>query len=637
MKSRHSLSQARFAKWALVLSVSYLIMILAVSLGTSVVIGLFTLMLLVIKDLEGRVYERTQSLSRANQDLHKEITERQRIEKGLRVLAKVQFHLASSLEDEPLLGRVAEEIIPSLAEGFVIHLLGPDGRMSLFASHWKNHRPLLALPEVLLGTLEGWCHPPGLGPLRPETWKAWGLPDPERNPEISCSFHPLSCQEGVFGLLSLIRTKKQHSINDSREAEAQQLIAEVAQSIALRLENRRFLKRTQASNRAKTTFLANMSREIRTPLGSMLSDAELLLKPSSTPEMKALHATAIKQSAEQLTQLVDELHDLSNIEAGRLTLVNVDFSLHQLLKDLVLLFRPAAEDKGLRLLMSLGNNVPDWVHADPTRLRQILLNTLGNALKFTTGAEVELIVSVQYSSQGQKQIRWEIRDRGCGIDMETRSRHRHRFELGDPSLNRRYGEIGLALSKSLAKEMGGELVLDANEVEKGSIFILTVLAVEATPPFPTLPTEKPPLDDDPEALLGMRILIVEDSEEIRFMLRLLLESVGAVVEEAADGEEGVLKALQGEGYDLLIMDIQMPRLNGWEATRLLRKKGLRTPILALTAHAMFEKQRRCYEAGFDGHIAKPFECTHLIAELQQYKRPVELPLKKELLVRSAGL
>jgi len=375
------------------------------------------------------------------------------------------------------------------------------------------------------------------------------------------------------------------------------------------------------ADQAKSRFLANMSHEIRTPMNGVMGMIDLALDQDLPAEAREYLVTA-KASAEALLTIINDILDISKIEAGKITIERIDCSLVQLLRDVDALMSRHAALKDLDFKVILDTPIPERLCSDPTRIRQCLMNLIGNAIKFTSQGHVYLRVAVE----GTEHVRFSIQDTGEGVPRDKLQTIFEPFSQADDSMTRRFGGtgLGLTITRKLTELLGGDISV-TSEPGKGSTFTFTVKAgVPLTGPEAKLvdrldaaqaagqqsqTTELPQLSG--------RVLVVEDVAVNQKIVQTLLRKTGLEVDLAANGREAVEKALAGE-YDLILMDIHMPEMNGYEATRQLRQKGLRLPILALTASVMEEDIRQCTEAGCDGHLAKSINRTQLYQTLVEY-------------------
>ena len=368
----------------------------------------------------------------------------------------------------------------------------------------------------------------------------------------------------------------------------------------------------ERASRAKSQFLANMSHEIRTPLNAMLGMAELLSE-SELDATQRRHVETFSRSGEHLLALINDILDLARVESGRLSLSAEPFDPRALLNGLVELYQVRSEAKGLALESRMDTTVPGRLQGDPLRLRQILSNLIGNAIKFTEAGGVEISCAVE-----GEQLALRVSDSGIGIPADKLETIFHAFEQADTSTTRRFGGtgLGLTISRVLAAQMGGSLSVES-EPGRGSRFTLRLplQAVEAESAPPTTvevaASEAPKLPERP-----LRILLAEDSPDNVILATTFLQAIDATVDVVEDGAAAVARSAEAD-YDAILMDVQMPILDGLEATAQIRAREQRdatgrVPIIALTAHAMPEDIQRSRNAGCDLHLSKPFRRAQLI-------------------------
>ena len=376
----------------------------------------------------------------------------------------------------------------------------------------------------------------------------------------------------------------------------------------------------EAANRSKTRFLANMSHEIRTPLSAILGFADLLSIAGSTEEEKQGYVAKISSNGQLLLEIINDVLDFSKIEAGRVEVEKLEVPLLDLVREVEGIFTLKAKEKRLDFRIDLDKGLPDRVTTDPTRLKQILTNVVGNAIKFTSRGEVIVQVSTDKGCDGL--LKMTVRDTGIGLAAKDISKLFTPFSQSDSSTTRKFGGtgLGLAISRELAQALGGDLHLTQTQPGKGSLFTIKVNShphVFNKPGERTaaLPSSAVSIETgNSQQLKGLKILLVEDSADNRFLIKHMLVKSGAHVETAKDGKAGMERATSGS-FDAVLMDVQMPEMDGLEATALLRRADYHRPIIALTAHAFKEERDRCLEAGFTDHVAKPIDFNILIEKI----------------------
>jgi signal transduction histidine kinase/ActR/RegA family two-component response regulator len=378
----------------------------------------------------------------------------------------------------------------------------------------------------------------------------------------------------------------------------------------------------EAASRAKSTFLANMSHELRTPMNAIMGMTDLALRHATDPKLRD-QLTKVSQASQHLLHVINDILDISKIEADRLTLEQISFRIGEILENIRSLMEQKTAEKGLKLIINIPPGLVGLtLQGDPPRLTQTLLNLTGNAVKFTTSGTITLRVSVTEESPTEVLLRFEVQDTGIGITAEDQQRLFTAFEQADGSMTRKYGGtgLGLAISKRLAHLMGGSIGVDSTK-GKGSTFWFTARLAKAAPS--TVPTQQQSsisIDMRLKAQhAGARILLAEDEPINQEVSRGLLEDVGLVVDLADDGLMAVEMAKRTH-YDLILMDMQMPKLNGVDATRAIRAIPGRehTPILAMTANAFDEDRQVCLAAGMNDHIGKPVDPDLLFETLLKW-------------------
>jgi CheY-like chemotaxis protein/HPt (histidine-containing phosphotransfer) domain-containing protein/two-component sensor histidine kinase len=378
----------------------------------------------------------------------------------------------------------------------------------------------------------------------------------------------------------------------------------------------------EAANHAKSEFLANMSHEIRTPLNAILGFTEVLKRGYEKGEAeRKKYLGTIRSSGEHLLQLINDVLDLSRIESGHLEIERLRFAPHLLIQEAISIFSMKAREKNLALEFEAAGPIPETLLSDPTRLRQIVTNLLSNAIKFTEHGGVKVTARLTPAGQ-ERRLSIQVTDSGIGIPSDTLEAIFDPFVQADNSVTRRFGGtgLGLAISRRFARLLGGDLVV-RSAPGSGSTFTVTIdpgplEGVRLLEPDETMAVAREAVSDGSGnwEFPSARVLVVDDGDETRELLQLVLEEVGLKVEGAENGQVGVDKARSGR-FDVILMDMQMPVMDGYRATSVLREEGLQTPIVALTANAMKGFERECLEAGCTAYLTKPVYLDALVEEL----------------------
>lgn len=425
-----------------------------------------------------------------------------------------------------------------------------------------------------------------------------------------------------FGRMTTAMHRFRDAIVERREAE--QAVretelrhrAELEQTVAQRTMQLAEAKEVaEAANRAKSAFVANMSHEIRTPLNAVLGLAKIIVRDDRNPKSVDT-AKRILEAGEHLLGVINGILDFSKIEAGKMTIDPQPFELAAVVNKAAELIRERATLKRLELSVHLANDLPAWVRGDTLRVEQILINLLSNAVKFTERGEVSVAVML---SRETGQIMFRVADTGIGMNAEQLSRLFNAFEQADSSTTRKFGGtgLGLAISRSLAHQMGGDIQVESF-LNVGSTFTVSL-------PLPTVAPQKgaPVMEVGGQRLKGLRILAAEDVELNRFVLEDLLTTEGAAVEFAENGLLA-LDILAAKGYaafDLVLTDIQMPVIDGYELAKNVARAYPRLPVIGLTAHAMSDEREKCLACGMVAHVTKPIEEEQLVGTILQYCAP----------------
>jgi PAS domain S-box-containing protein len=418
---------------------------------------------------------------------------------------------------------------------------------------------------------------------------------------VNCS--PVLGQDGKYrGVLA--------SFDDVTELESQKIELHKSKEIA---EN---------ANRAKSEFLARMSHEIRTPMNAILGFADILRRGYEENEAERKeYLETIHSSGQHLLELINDILDLSKIESGRMQVEHTRFSPHEVIQEVVTVLRVRAKQKNISLDYDWNGELPETIANDPTRLRQVITNIVGNAIKFTEKGSVKVVAS-HIDDDGVSKLAIEITDSGIGIQSDSVNNLFQPFSQADTSITRRFGGtgLGLAISRQLAEAMGGSIAV-SSEYGKGSTFIITI---ETGPLDGIVMLEAKPIglheNADEEKTLrlpALRVLSVDDGESNQKLISVVLHRAGVLeVEQARNGRDGLQKALSGK-YDVVLMDMQMPIMDGYTAVTELRKSGSKVPVVALTAHAMKGEEEKCLAAGCTAFCPKPIEVDLLLRKIAE--------------------
>jgi signal transduction histidine kinase/DNA-binding response OmpR family regulator len=377
----------------------------------------------------------------------------------------------------------------------------------------------------------------------------------------------------------------------------------------------------EAANRAKSQFLANMSHEIRTPLNGILGFTKLLLQGADNgdPAVRKEFLETIRTSSEHQLYLINDILDLSKLESEQMEVECIPCSAHQIIAQAISILRARAQEKGLKLEVTWAGPIPETIRSDPARLRQLLMNLVGNAIKFTETGGAQVVAQL-VTTEGRSQLAIDVIDTGIGIPPDKLEAIFRPFVQADASVTRRFGGtgLGLAISRRIAAALGGQLTVES-QVEVGSTFTATI----DTGPLENVRFLNSPAEivtsvprgqqwhGNAAQLAGARILLVEDGDTNRKLIQLVLQRAGATVAAAENGQLGVDLAAQ-QAFDLILMDMQMPVMDGYTASSLLRQRGISVPIIALTAHAMRGDEEKCLTAGCSGFLTKPIDPDELV-------------------------
>ena len=532
-----------------------------------------------------------------------DITERKQIEIKL---IESEVHLRTIIDNEPECIKIMDE------EGLLIQM-NPAGLAMIEADSMEQvaERPVLELIAPEYRTAFAELHQRVLaGETRQLQFEVLGLKGGRRWLETHAA--PM-LDQGTMVHLAVTR-----DISVQKKAEQELLKANLLLKEAS--------TQAEAATRAKSAFLANMSHEIRTPMNAIIGLGRLALLTDLTEKQRD-YLEKIESSSGTLLHLIDDLLDLSKVEAGKLTLETITFSLAACLTTVQSVIQVKAVEQGLDFRITVAPEVPTLMIGDPFRLEQILINLLGNAVKFTDQGEVSLeVTAVPAGADEPVLVTCTVGDTGIGMAADQRANLFQPFTQADCSTTRRYGGtgLGLSISRQLVELMGGDIGVES-EPGRGSVFSFTIplgrgrLRAESAPPLldPALISA---------TLRGRRVLVAEDNTINQQVARELLQRVGMVVTIAGDGRVAVAAATEfGVQFDVVLMDLQMPVMDGYEATRLIREQWPpeRLPIIAMTAYASREELDRCLKSGMNAHLAKPVQPERLYACLAQWVRPAD--------------
>ena len=430
------------------------------------------------------------------------------------------------------------------------------------------------------------------------------------------------------------RTAALEAANDALQAE----VAERARAERALRESEERLRLAkdgaEAASSAKSAFLANMSHEIRTPLTAIFGYADLLLLPELEPDERIEHVQTIRRNGEHLLAILNDVLDVSKIEAGKMTVEKVQTSLPQVIHDVASMMRPRSAEKGVRFQVRQHADLPETVWTDPTRLRQILINLVGNAVKFTNAGSVTLALELidparadGATRSGEPRLEIVVADTGIGMTPEQQRMVFTPFTQADPSHARTFGGtgLGLAISYRLVRLLGGDISV-ASRPNVGTTFTVSLpvgdlAGVHRMPDVMAAVQKRPRAAPPAETRLQGRVLLAEDSPDNQRLICAYLRNAGLEVEVAENGRvavEKVTAADDAQPFDLVLMDCQMPEMDGYTATATLRAEGWRGTVIALTANAMDHERDRCLEVGCDHFLTKPIQAETFLRTIRHY-------------------
>lgn len=553
-------------------------------------------------------------------------------------LSETSAMLSSSLDYEATLDKVTNLCVPTLADWAFMDVIGTDEVVRRVSVAFPSaDQADLAKQVAQFPARPNWPeHPPARGLM---SLRGFVIPDFTEDMLVKSaqsSEHeqvirkvdpksfvvvPLVARDKSIGVLTLISCDSARTFGEEDLKVAEQL----ASRAAIAIDNARLFREAQSANSAKSEFLANMSHEIRSPMTAILGYTDLLSSQEQDTE-RLDYLQIIKRNGWFLLDIINDILDLSKIEADKMEIVHERISLRSFLNDIQSLMSLRANEKGLAFEFEIEGSIPERIKSDSKRLRQILINLIGNAIKFT--AKGRVCLSVRYhSDQNRPQMQFDVIDTGIGITPAQQQRLFQSFAQGDASITQQYGGtgLGLVISQRLARLLGGHIRV-SSEPGKGSTFtcIISVEPAESRDPVPQ-PADTPPANNpgsEESRPLSCSILVVDDQRDIRHLTNRLLSKAGAEVELAENGLqalENVQKRMKlGRPYDLILLDMQMPKMDGFQTVERLREIGFVGPIVALTADAMQGSKERCLEYGCDDFLTKPVDARSLIGMAFRY-------------------
>ncbi|WP_218933702.1 PAS domain-containing protein [Rubripirellula lacrimiformis] len=582
-----------------------------------------------VSRIHGLYWDVTQ---RKNADLDREkASEREHF------LLQASAVLAASLDYDQTLANVTDLCVPAMADWAFIDLVRDQGsaRRVHVAYADSDQHDLAEQVARFAACPDRLDHPPARGAflgeavflpeITEETFRT-AAQDDEHEDVIravgpnSMIVVPLIARNNCLGALTLIVSGSGRRYTDQDLKLAQELAKQAAGAV----DNAQLLDAAQQANIAKSEFLANMSHEIRTPMTAVLGYTELLKSRVQDSEASD-YIDIIRRNGEFLLDIINDILDLSKIEAGKMEIASETFDLVSLIEEVRSVMDIRAKENKLEFDVQYQGKIPTLIQSDPKSLKQILINLVGNAIKFTQQGRVR--INVQFDSHGTDTLRIEVADTGIGMTPEKQQQLFKPFSQGDASVARVFGGtgLGLAISRRLANLLGGDITVSST-VGEGSEFAVTVSVIavsDAATVDPIAIVRQPePLNRKVAKQLSCHVLVVDDRRDIRFLSKRLLIKAGATVDEAEDGiltVQHIRQCIQsGQLPDLILLDMQMPNLDGYQTAQKVREIGFTGPIIALTADAMHGDMTRCIESGCNAYLSKPIDAIRLVELVDEF-------------------